>query len=53
MSRAHIWDASAVATLDVIETHYARHDVKVTITGMNRGSEELHTTLSGTLTPTH
>ena len=53
MSRAHVWDASAVAALDVIETHYARHDVKVTITGLNRGSEELHSNLSGTLTPTH
>ena len=53
MSRAHVWDASAVAALDAIETHYARHDVQVTITGLNRGSEELHTTLSGTLTPTH
>ncbi len=53
MSRAHVWDASAVAALDAIETHYARHDVEVTITGMNEGSVELHTTLTGTLTATH
>ena len=29
MSRAHVWDASAVAALDAIQTHYARHHVDV------------------------
>jgi SulP family sulfate permease len=49
MSRAHVWDASAVAALDAIETHYSRHDVEVEITGLNQTSHELHTTLSGQL----
>jgi SulP family sulfate permease len=53
MSRAHVWDASAVAALDAIETHYSRHDIEVEITGLNETSHELHTTLSGQLTPTH
>ena len=53
MSRAHVWDASAVAALDAIETHYARHGVAVEITGMNRQSEQLHTTLSQQMTATH
>ncbi len=35
MSRAHVWDASAVAALDAVETHYARHGVDVEITGLN------------------
>jgi SulP family sulfate permease len=52
MSRAHLWDASAVAALDAIETHYSRHDVEVEITGLNRHSEELHNTLSGQLAGT-
>jgi SulP family sulfate permease len=47
LSRAHVWDASAVAALDAIETHYARHGVEVEITGLNRRSEELRDTLSG------
>ncbi len=46
LTRAHVWDASAVAALDAIETHYARHGVEVRITGLNGRSEELHSTLS-------
>jgi SulP family sulfate permease len=46
MSRAHLWDASAVAALDAIETHYARHGIAVEITGLNRHSRELHGSLS-------
>jgi SulP family sulfate permease len=53
LSQAHVWDASAVAALDAIETHYARHGVKVEITGLNPRSEELHTTLSGQLAAAH
>lgn len=47
MSRAHVWDASAVAALDAIERHYARHDIGVQITGLNTHSHALHSTLSG------
>jgi SulP family sulfate permease len=53
LSRAHVWDASAVAALDAIETHYARHGTSVEITGLNRHSEELHSTLSGQLAGAH
>ncbi|MFP5362355.1 MAG: SulP family inorganic anion transporter [Thermoleophilia bacterium] len=53
MSRAHVWDASAVAALDAIQTHYARHDVELQITGLNTESHELHTTLSGQLAGAH
>jgi SulP family sulfate permease len=49
LSRAHVWDASAVAALDAIETHYARHGVEVEITGLDRDSHELHRTLTGQL----
>ncbi len=53
LSRAHLWDASAVAALDAIETHYARHGVEVQITGLDRRSEELHANLSGQLAAAH
>ncbi len=53
LSRAHLWDASAVAALDAIETHYSRHGVEVEITGLNRNSERLHATLSGQLATAH
>ena len=53
LSRAHVWDASAVAALDAIETHYARHGVQVEITGLNCRSEELRSTLSGQLAGVH
>ncbi len=50
LSRAHVWDASAVAALDAIETKYAAHGVEVEITGLNHRSRELHGSLSGQLT---
>jgi len=53
LSRAHLWDASAVAALDAIERHYARHGVQVRITGLNRRSEDLHATRSGQLAAAH
>lgn len=53
MSRAHVWDASAVAALDAIQTHYARHHVDVEITGLNTRSHALHTTLSGQTAAAH
>jgi SulP family sulfate permease len=52
-SRAHLWDASAIAALDAIETHYRRHDVELEITGLNARSDELHQTLSGQLEAAH
>jgi SulP family sulfate permease len=53
LSGAHLWDASAVAALDAIDTHYRRHGVQVEITGLNRHSEELRTKLAGRLTGAH
>jgi SulP family sulfate permease len=49
MSRAHLWDASAVAALDTVEQHYAKHGIAVEITGMNARSQDLHRSLSGQL----
>jgi len=52
-SRAHLWDASAVAALDAIETHYRRHDVELEITGLNPRSARLHESLSGQVAAAH
>lgn len=52
-SRAHLWDASAIAALDAIETHYRRHDVELEITGLNARSDALHQTLSGKMAAAH
>jgi SulP family sulfate permease len=46
LSRAHLWDASAVAALDTVRTRYASHGVRVQVTGLNRPSEDLHDSLS-------
>ncbi|HEX5923187.1 MAG TPA: SulP family inorganic anion transporter [Baekduia sp.] len=53
MSRAHLWDSSAVAALDTIEQHYAKHGTTVEITGLNKRSEQLHDSLSGRLAAAH
>ncbi|UTI63387.1 SulP family inorganic anion transporter [Paraconexibacter antarcticus] len=52
-SGAHVWDASAVAALDAIETHYARYGTDVQITGLNDHSADLHQTLSGQMAAAH
>jgi SulP family sulfate permease len=49
MSAAHVWDTSAVAALDAIETQYARHGVEVEIIGMNPRSERMHERHTGQL----
>ncbi|KRE25544.1 sulfate permease [Mycobacterium sp. Soil538] len=53
MSRAHIWDASTVATLDAITTKYTAKGKNVTIIGMNDSSAERHARLSGRLAGAH
>ncbi|MHA0285690.1 SulP family inorganic anion transporter [Mycobacterium sp. C3-094] len=53
MSKAHIWDASTVATLDAITTKYAAKGKTVTIVGMNDNSAERHARLSGQLSGAH
>ena len=52
-SRAHVWDASAVAALDAIEQHYARYGTRVEITGLNAPSAALHENLSGQMAAAH
>jgi SulP family sulfate permease len=52
-SRAHIWDASAVAALDAIEQHYGRRGATVEITGLNQRSADLHESLSGQTAAAH
>ena len=47
MSGSHIWDASTVATLDAIQTKYAKKGKHVTIVGMNDASAERHDRLAG------
>jgi len=52
-SRAHVWDASAVAALDAIEQRYSRYGTTVEITGLNEPSADLHGTLSGQMAGAH
>ena len=52
-SRAHLWDASAIAAVDAIEGHYRRHDIEVSITGLNERSGALHQRLSGQAAAAH
>ncbi|MCY9785315.1 SulP family inorganic anion transporter [Nocardiopsis sp. EMB25] len=53
MSKAHVWDSSAVAALDHVSEHFRKHDVEVEITGLNQPSQRLHTELTGTLSGGH
>ncbi|MGK5499754.1 SulP family inorganic anion transporter [Streptomyces sp. URMC 125] len=53
LSAAHIWDASSVAALDAIETKYAARGKKVTITGLNKASAEMHGRLAGRFADSH
>ena len=52
-SRAHLWDAAAVAAVDAIEHQYSRYGVEVSISGLNESSEELHGRLSGQMASAH
>ncbi|MFF4247488.1 SulP family inorganic anion transporter [Streptomyces sp. NPDC001822] len=50
LSGAHIWDASAVASLDAVTTKYQQRGKRVELVGLNERSARLHGTLSGELT---
>ncbi|MGW1814331.1 SulP family inorganic anion transporter [Streptomyces sp. NPDC002125] len=50
LTAAHIWDASAVASLDAITTKYEQRGKSVEIVGLNERSARLHSSLSGELT---
>ncbi|GAA5016820.1 SulP family inorganic anion transporter [Terrabacter aeriphilus] len=49
LSRAHVWDASTVATLDAITQKYAAKGKTVTITGLDDASQARHDRLAGRL----
>lgn len=49
MSRAHVWDASTIASLDAVRHKYETKGKKVTITGMDAASSARHDRLSGNL----
>jgi SulP family sulfate permease len=49
LSQAHVWDTSAVAALDAVESRYAKRQVRVQVTGLNARSEQLHAEHSGQL----
>lgn len=53
LTRAHVWDTSAVAALDAIETRYAAHGVEVEIVGLNEQSEAMRETHGGQLSGSH
>ncbi|TCI97697.1 SulP family inorganic anion transporter [Aeromicrobium sp. IC_218] len=49
LSGAQVWDASAVAALDAVETKYARKGKQVRIVGLTGPSAQRHARLSGHL----
>ncbi|WP_246081730.1 SulP family inorganic anion transporter [Nocardioides litoris] len=49
LSEADVWDASTVATLDAIETKYARRGATVEVVGLAGPSAERHARLTGRL----
>ncbi|NHC14264.1 SulP family inorganic anion transporter [Motilibacter deserti] len=53
MSRAHVWDASSVATLDAITHKYAQRGKAVTLVGLDEHSAARHGSLSGRLAGAH
>lgn len=49
LTKAHVWDASTVATLDAVVTKYEKRGKTVRIFGLNEKSAEFHDRLSGKL----
>ncbi|MGE3445872.1 MAG: SulP family inorganic anion transporter [Acidimicrobiia bacterium] len=47
LTDAHIWDASAVAALDVITDRFARHGITAEVAGLDHRSKAMHTRLTG------
>ncbi len=50
---AHVWDSSAVATLDTVVAKFAARGISAQIVGLNDHSSALHARLTGHLTSTH
>ena len=53
LSDAHIWDSSAVATLDTIVDKFGRHGTTAELVGLNDESTAIHDRLSGHLASSH
>ena len=53
LTDAHVWDSSAVATLDAIEHRFQARGTDVEIIGLNEHSQALHTRLTGQLAGGH
>jgi SulP family sulfate permease len=47
LTGAHVWDSSAVATLDAIVAKFAARGTTAEVVGLNTHSEALHTRLTG------
>lgn len=53
LTDAHVWDTSAVATLDVVVAKFADRGITATLVGLNEHSATLHTRLTGRLGSNH
>jgi SulP family sulfate permease len=53
LTDAHVWDSSAVATLDAIVAKFASRGIFAELVGLNTHSEALHTRLTGQHTGSH
>ena len=53
LTDAHVWDSSAVATLDAIVNKFKARGVTAEVVGLNTHSEALHTRLTGQHTGSH
>jgi len=50
---AHVWDSSAVATLDAVVAKFESRGIRADIVGLNEHSSNLHTRLTGHLASSH
>jgi SulP family sulfate permease len=53
LTDAHIWDSTAIASLDQVIANYARHGKAAELAGMNQASASLHGRLAGQLGSGH
>jgi SulP family sulfate permease len=53
LTDAHVWDSSAVATLDAIVLKFEARGITAEVVGLNTHSEALHTRLTGQMVGSH
>ena len=53
LTDAHVWDSSAVATLDAVVHKFEARDIEVELVGLNDHSHQLHNGLTGRLAGSH